>query len=579
MKTPLILFMNVRVLVKISYISKVNFDYYLNINMKNILFFAFLIVSHASIAQNTVGTIINSVQAASGYTLLAPVNSQQTYLIDNCGREIKRWNSNFQMGMSAYLMEDGSLYRAGRVFNSDMMMGGIGGVLEKYDWNGNLSWQYYVSAVDSVSHHDFKVLPNGNILMLVAYKKPIAEAFELGKDTLNYVDSTLYDEAIVEIQPLGIDSAQIVWQWNVWDHLVQNQDSTKLNYGIIAEHPNRMNINYLGTSTGRDWMHANSLDYNPQLNQIIISFRNTSEFWIIDHSTTLEEAAGSTGGIYGKGGDILYRWGNPAAYDRGINLDQDLIGQHKVTWIEDGLPGEGNILLFNNGDNSNYSSVLELVTPIISAGFYLNPGSIAFGPDQPIWTYNDSLNALFNSGRLSSAQRQSNGNTLICSGQNGNLTEVDNQNNIVWNYLNPISSTGAIEQGNLPGAGSNSIFLAYKYEPDFPAFIGKNLEPGNPLELNFNLDNCSVANLEQIEKFNQSEIQIFPNPVKDNLFIKSSKKIVEIQLFSSEGKVIQIKEMDSLMQSINLTDLDNGFYIIHVVNEAGEEKSFFITKN
>ena len=138
--------------------------------MKKLFPFIFLVWSFSSIAQNTIGTIINSGQAASGYTLLAPVNSQQTYLIDNCGREIKRWNSNFQMGMSAYLMEDGSLYRAGRVFNSDMMMGGIGGVLEKYDWNGNLSWQYYVSAVDSVAHHDFKVLPNGNILMIVAYK-------------------------------------------------------------------------------------------------------------------------------------------------------------------------------------------------------------------------------------------------------------------------------------------------------------------------------------------------------------------------------------------------------------------------
>jgi hypothetical protein len=547
--------------------------------MKKLFPFIFLVWSFSSIAQNTVGTIINSGQAANGYTLLAPINSQQTYLIDNCGREIKRWNSNFQMGMSAYLMQDGSLYRAGRVFNSDMMIGGIGGVLEKYDWNGNLSWQYYVSAVDSVAHHDFKVLPNGNILMLVAYKKPITEAFELGKDTLNYADSALYDESIIEIQPLGIDSAQIIWQWNLWEHLVQDQDSTKLNYGIIADHPNRMNINYLGTSTGRDWMHANSLDYNPQLNQIIISFRNTSEFWIIDHSTTLEEAAGSTGGTYGKGGDILYRWGNPAAYDRGINVDQDLFGQHKVTWIEDGLPGEGNVLLFNNGDNSNFSSVLELVTPMNSAGFYSDPGSTAFGPDQPLWTYTDSLNPLFNSGRLSSAQRQSNGNTLICSGQNGNLTEVDNQNNIVWNYLNPISSTGVIEQGNQPGAGSNSIFLANKYEPNFPAFSGKNLEPGNPLELNFNLDNCSIANLEQIEKFNQSEIQIFPNPVKENVYIKSNKKIITIQLFSQEGKQILSNRTDLSTGTIDMTSRPNGVYIIHVISEDGAEKRLIIKNN
>jgi hypothetical protein len=480
--------------------------------------------------------------------------------------------------MSAYLMEDGSLYRAGRVFNSNMMMGGIGGVLEKYDWNGNLSWQYYVSAGDSVSHHDFKVLPNGNILILVAYKKPISEAFELGKDTLNYVDSTLFDESVIEIQPLGFNSAQIIWQWNVWDHLVQDQDSAKLNFGVIAEHPNRMNINYLGTSTDRDWMHANSIDYNPQLNQIIISFRNTSEFWIIDHTTTQEEAASSLGGIYGKGGDILYRWGNPAAYDRGNELDQKLIGQHKVTWIQEGLPGQGNILLFNNGEDPIYSSAVELVTPMNSPGIYSNPDPLAYGPEQPLWMYNDSLNILFNSGRLSSVQRLSNGNTLICSGKTGYLLEIDSQKNAVWNYRNPISSTGVIEQGNQP-IGTNSIFHALKYNFDFNAFNGVNLVPGNPLELNFNLDYCEIAYQEENENYNSPNFQIFPNPVKDNLFIKSSKKIVEIRLFSPEGKAIPIKATDSLMQSINLTDLDNGFYIIHVVNEAGEEKSFFITKN
>ena len=547
--------------------------------MKKLIPIIFIVISFSLIAQNTVGTIVNSDQASIGYTLLTPINSQQTYLIDNCGREIKRWNSNFQMGMSAYLMEDGSLYRAGRVFNPDMMMGGIGGVLEKYDWNGNLIWQYYVSSIDSVAHHDFKVLPNGNILLLVAYKKPITEAFELGKDSIYTDDSTLYDESIIEIEPLGFDGAQIIWQWNVWDHLIQDRDSSKLNFGIVADYPNRMNINYLGTSTGRDWMHANSIDYHPQLNQIIISFRHTSEFWIIDHSTTQEEAASSTGGIYGKGGDILYRWGNPAAYDRGTILDQDLIGQHKVTWIQDGLPGQGNVLLFNNGDNTNYSSVLELVTPMNSAGFYSDPGSIAFGPEQPIWTYNDSLNSLFNSGRLSSAQRQSNGNTLICSGQNGNLTEVDNLKNVVWNYFNPISSTGAIEQGNLPGAGSNSIFLAYKYEPDFPAFIGKNLQPGNPLELNFNLDNCSNASMEQIEKFNQSDIQIFPNPANENVYVISNKKIIAIQLFSQDGKQILSKKIDLTTATIDMTGITNGFYIIHVISEDGAEKCPVLIKN
>src|SRR5690606_15913622 len=108
----------------------------------------------------------------------------------------------------------------------------------------------------------------------------------------------------------------------------------------------------------------NAIDYNPQLDQIMISTREFSELWIIDHSTTTAEAAGHTGGRSGKGGDILYRYGNPAAYNRGTRADQKFFYQHDAQWIEPGLPGAGNILVFNNGwnrvDGSSFSSVIEL---------------------------------------------------------------------------------------------------------------------------------------------------------------------------------------------------------------------------
>ena len=98
-----------------------------------------------------------------------------------------------------------------------------------------------------------------------------------------------------------------------------------------------------------DWTHFNSVDYNPELDQIVVSPREFGELWVIDRSTTIEEAAGRTGGNSGKGGSLLYRWGNPAAYKSGSRADQKLFYQHDPKWIPPGLPGAGNILVFNNG--------------------------------------------------------------------------------------------------------------------------------------------------------------------------------------------------------------------------------------
>jgi hypothetical protein len=185
-------------------------------------------------------------------------------------------------------------------------------------------------------------------------------------------------------------------------------------------------------------MHTNSIDYNEEFDQIVFSVRYYSEICVIDHSTTTEEAAGHTGGNSGKGGDLLYRWGNPQTYDRGTSSDRKLFEQHDTNWIDEGRPGEGNILIFNNGVGRGYSTVDEIVPPVDDNGeYYLEPGS-AYGPETQTWIYSPTPS--FYASYVSGADRLASGNTLICNGESGKIFEVTPEETTVWQYtgLGPV---------------------------------------------------------------------------------------------------------------------------------------------
>jgi Arylsulfotransferase (ASST) len=187
-------------------------------------------------------------------------------------------------------------------------------------------------------------------------------------------------------------------------------------------------------------MHVNAVAYNAELDQIVLSSPAFHEIWIIDHSTTKEQAKGHTGGRWGKGGDILYRWGNPRAYQSGTSVDQRLFGQHNIQWIAKGLSGEGHLLVFNNGGGRKpveHSSVDEFVPPTDKDGNYVRPKHGPFGPAQPLWSYTAPDKKDFYSWFISGAQRLPNGNTLINSGAVGIVFEVTPEKETVWKFANP----------------------------------------------------------------------------------------------------------------------------------------------
>ena len=379
--------------------------------------------------------------AFNGYTLFSPVSNGPggqnnfSYLIDNDENIINQWVHESAPGSFPYLLPDSTILYPGKASNPSMLVAASGGRILQYDWDGEILWDFNWSDENHLQHHDIEPLPNGNILLISNERISYDEAVSLGRVD---IEGEIWPDMIVEIQPTGLNTGNIVWEWHVWDHLIQDTDSEKPNYGAISEHPERIDINQISIAGSHgngpyngDWLHANAVHYNAQYDQVILSCRRSSEFYVFDHSTTTEEASSSSGGQYNKGGDILYRWGNPQNYGRGSENDQQITHQHGVNWVPQGYPGEGNILIFNNG--SGESSVLEIVLPYLENGDYMISENDAFEPTEPSWTYSGNGNSFF-SDMQSGVFRLPNGNTLITVADDAHIFEVNQEGEIEWDF-------------------------------------------------------------------------------------------------------------------------------------------------
>ena len=456
--------------------------------MKKILFLTILLISNGfTFAQQTVGLFSNQHTAYNGYTLFNSFNSPTTYLIDNCGTKVYEWTSNNGGPAAAvYLLENGNLLRTYRPDSTYFSFGGSGGGIEILDSSSLVIWQYEVNSDSTLSHHDLEVLPNGNILILAIEFIPVQEADAFG----SLVTADRYSEMILEIDPT---TDQIVWEWHAWDHLIQDIDTNLNNYGIISDNPGRININYGFKEDGSDpdWLHANSIDYNPDLDQIMINSPTFNEFWIIDHNSTTAEATNNNGGFSDKGGDILYRWGNPHAYNRGDSTNQIFEFQHDAHWIPSGFPDEGKIMIFNNGQQREYSSIDIIEPPLDTNNFnnYSLTNNDPYNPQNLFWTYSDSAN--FYSTKISGAQQLENGNVLICSGNQGRIFEIEYQtDSVVWDYIIPISGLNPINQGVT--ASGNGVFRAHRFSPSYSGFDSLVLTPSTVVELNPLPSTCQI---------------------------------------------------------------------------------------
>ncbi len=424
------------------------------------------------------GVAASAEGADMGLTLFTPLRSKNTYLVDAMGETVHTWPSEFTPGNSAYLLPDGSVLRCAKDGgDSPFSGGGEGGRIQRVSWGGELLWDYAMADDDWRHHHDIQPMPNGHVLAIVWEGVGQKDAMRRGRDRDQVAEVGLWPDAVIELAPKGLNGAEVVWEWHAWDHLVQDRNEEFPNYGAPKDHPGRIDVNFdvltrpktaeelgkeaeveerlrgLGYTGGdddepeeegrgrgprSDWMHTNAIDYHPALDLVAISVRSASEVWIIDHSTTSEQAKTSEGGRYGHGGDLLYRFGHSGRY--GGTGEQQLFNQHDARFVD--VDGALHMTVFNNGSGrpgGDRSSVDEYSLPFSAeSGFEVAENGHP-SPANLVWTWDGGETEHYN-GHISGAQRLANGSTLMCLGEDGRTLEISPEGEILWDWLQPVGN-------------------------------------------------------------------------------------------------------------------------------------------
>ncbi|QRY62621.1 aryl-sulfate sulfotransferase [Gordonia sp. PDNC005] len=309
--------------------------------------------------------------------------------------------------------------------------GGIyaNGSVGRLDWNGDVRWEWGAQAPTGPArqNHDWEQLPNGNWLVLVTVPRVVP----------GLSHRTIGDQGLYEVDPTGA----VVWQWLAGDHLDQFGFSEAGRAAIAAtvdrdpDDPwGYLEMNSAKTLGPNKWNAADpDGPFHPD--NILVSFRKANVVALIDKQT----------------GDVVWRLGPyfdavPGAQHQRINshavprpLDQ-ISGQHNPHLIADGLPGAGNVLIFDNQGGAGY--------PAAPLGIYAGSRVLEVNPTnrEIVWQYTaeDSGRPTweFFSSFVSNAQRLPNGNTLITEGMRGRLFQVTPDGTIVWEYHSPYLGHG-----------------------------------------------------------------------------------------------------------------------------------------
>jgi hypothetical protein len=529
-----------------------------------------------------------SAQQWGDYTLYATMNGTTTVLLDTNGSTFKTWTHTTatKTGYTVYMLPGGTLVRTVARSGNSFTGGPICGEVQKVDYNGNVIWDYVYSTTQYCTHHDICPMPNGNVLLIAYESRTAAEATQAGSSSA----ITMWPDKIVEVQPTGATTGTVVWEWKAWDHLVQNVDPTKDNYyPVISDHPELLNINY---KNQKDWMHMNGVDYNPYLDQITFSSHNLNEIYVIDHSTTTAEAASHSGGNSGKGGDILYRWGNPAAYSASGTAVINVC--HDAHWIPETCPNAGRLVCFNNkGVSSTQSSVDQVDVPLSGYNYTITPGQ-AFSPA----SYTSRLAASGYTSNMGNSNQLPNGNQLVCVALSGLIYETDPAGNTIWSktitgsvpqahrynacYLNNAApAIPTISENN--GVLTASSAVTYQWYLNGQQIAGASSQQYTPTQSGIyvvritDVNGCVyqysagynfIINVGINEASELKSVKIYPNPSTGVINIEDGKDTpFQIEVYDATGKMVT-KTYTKTM--VDLTGMESGLYLLKLTDPDGK---------
>ena len=486
-------------------------------------------------------TYYDKAKSYGGYVLFTPLRPgpapdfkhNATYLMDMEGRIVHSWplpKYGYRIGNHAVLLENGHLLRRivtdGLEYEWDPKWPGTDprkttgdtGRLQELDWDGKIIHDIVDKRSNYFHHHDFIKIFNKKLnayTFLSVASKGITheEAIARGADPKKRKDYTSQPDGVVEFDLHG----NVIWEWNIADHLVQDVDPTKKNFGVVKEQQGKLDVNF-GRGRGGDWIHINAMDYNDALGHIAIDNSTDSEVYIIDHDGTFvpNDPAASIALAAGPKGDFIYRWGNPSVSDSGEGMsysedrgpsdgDQQLFFMHDVQWIRPTaytggppLPGAGHLLIFDNGTRHIATgfaySTLQEINPYdgpMEKGVYVRQEKAGYRnvrvyqgnrrtSNQVVWLYASKDPASFWSRHISGLSRLPNGNTHATAATFGQIFEVTPGGEVVWEYKIPTTT----EKGPVKLLADGDVaqaFLSYRYSADHPALKGRKLVPGGKL--------------------------------------------------------------------------------------------------